>query len=143
MAFSTGGGKTKSFTEINITPLTDIFLVLMIMMMVLAPMFQQSDPNIKLPPIFAGTQLEENTAVLEVSKTGEYKLNGKEVKEQNLQQRLSELPVEMKAMPLVLRADGDTQSSAVMVVYEVAADAGFAKMMMAGEPARADAESKE
>ena len=130
-----GGGKAKTFTEINITPLTDIFLVLMIMMMVLAPMFQQSDPNIKLPPIFTGSQLEENTAILEVSKTGLYKLNGEEVTEAGLAKKLAELPAEMKQMPLVLRADADTQSSAVMVIYDMASEAGFAKLSVAGEPA--------
>ena len=39
MAFSTNK-KQKLFTEINITPLTDIFLVLLIIMMVVAPSFQ-------------------------------------------------------------------------------------------------------
>ena len=138
MTISMDSGKTKTFTEINRTPLTDIVLVLMIMMMVLAPMFQQSDPNIKLPPILTGGQLEENTAILEISKAGEYKLNGTAIAESALQQKLTELPKETKAMPLVLRADGDTQSSAVMVVYDMASEAGFEKMSVAGEPANRD-----
>ena len=42
MAFSTNK-KQKMFNEINITPLTDIFLVLLIIMMVVAPSFQSMD----------------------------------------------------------------------------------------------------
>ena len=38
--------KGSLFTEINITPLTDIFLVLLIIMMVIAPTFQSNDNNI-------------------------------------------------------------------------------------------------
>ena len=42
MAFSSNK-KQKLFTEINITPLTDIFLVLLIIMMVVAPSFQSME----------------------------------------------------------------------------------------------------
>ena len=43
-----------SFNEINITPLTDIFLVLLIIMMVIAPTFQSNDSSIKMPEINSG-----------------------------------------------------------------------------------------
>ena len=39
----------KSFNEINITPLTDIFLVLLIIMMVVAPMLDQQGLNLAVP----------------------------------------------------------------------------------------------
>ena len=42
-------GKKKTVNEINITPLTDIFLVLLIIMMVIAPSFQSIDNNIQIP----------------------------------------------------------------------------------------------
>ena len=46
MGMKTGKGKNAMFTEINITPLTDIFLVLLIIMMVVAPTFQSVDNSI-------------------------------------------------------------------------------------------------
>lgn len=46
--------KGKMFTEINITPLTDIFLVLLIIMMVVAPTFQSMDNAITIPEINSG-----------------------------------------------------------------------------------------
>ena len=52
MAF--GSKKGKLFTEINITPLTDIFLVLLIIMMVVAPSFQSMDNAITIPEINSG-----------------------------------------------------------------------------------------
>ena len=38
-----------SFNEINITPLTDIFLVLLIIMMVIAPLLDQQGLNLTVP----------------------------------------------------------------------------------------------
>ena len=54
MAFSSSKNKKTLFTEINITPLTDIFLVLLIIMMVIAPSFQSVDNNINIPEINSG-----------------------------------------------------------------------------------------
>jgi uncharacterized paraquat-inducible protein A len=51
MNFSSNGKERKTFNDINITPLTDIFLVLLIIMMVIAPSFQSVDNNISMPNI--------------------------------------------------------------------------------------------
>ena len=51
--------KRSTFNEINITPLTDIFLVLLIIMMVIAPSFQSMDNNIKMPEVNSGVAVEE------------------------------------------------------------------------------------
>ena len=42
-------GHRKTFNEINITPLTDIFLVLLIIMMVIAPLLDQQGLNLAVP----------------------------------------------------------------------------------------------
>jgi len=42
-----GGGGT--FTEINVTPLTDVFLVLLVIMILIAPLIDKSDLKIKPP----------------------------------------------------------------------------------------------
>ena len=46
-----------SFNEINITPLTDIFLVLLIIMMVIAPMLDQQGLNLAVPEVLLGTSI--------------------------------------------------------------------------------------
>ena len=51
-------GKNAMFTEINITPLTDIFLVLLIIMMVVAPTFQSMDNDINIPEINSGISID-------------------------------------------------------------------------------------
>ena len=63
MNFSSSKDNTRqTFNEINITPLTDIFLVLLIIMMVIAPSFQSIDNNIKMPNINSGLSIEEKNA---------------------------------------------------------------------------------
>jgi biopolymer transport protein ExbD/biopolymer transport protein TolR len=63
-------GKKALFTEINITPLTDIFLVLLIIMMVVAPTFQSVDNSISIPEVNSGTAIEQGKVTVSVTKDG-------------------------------------------------------------------------
>ena len=67
--------KKKTFNEINITPLTDIFLVLLIIMMVIAPSFQSVDNNIKMPEINSGLSIENEKATVSITKDGSFYVN--------------------------------------------------------------------
>ena len=60
-------GKKALFTEINITPLTDIFLVLLIIMMVVAPTFQSVDNSISVPEVNSGTAIEQGKVTVSVN----------------------------------------------------------------------------
>ena len=84
MAIKTSKGKQALFTEINITPLTDIFLVLLIIMMVIAPSFQSMDKNINVPEINSGISIEQKDATVSVTKDGEMFLNGNKISKDNL-----------------------------------------------------------
>ena len=64
------GKKNTMFTEINITPLTDIFLVLLIIMMVVAPTFQSMDNAITMPEINSGVAIEQQNAMVSVTRDG-------------------------------------------------------------------------
>ncbi len=77
MSIKTSKGKDALFTEINITPLTDIFLVLLIIMMVVAPTFQSNDNSINVPEINSGVAIEQKNATVSVSKEGKMYINGK------------------------------------------------------------------
>ena len=77
MGMKTGKGKNAMFTEINITPLTDIFLVLLIIMMVVAPTFQSVDNSITVPEINSGVSIEQKNATVSVTQSGAMFLNDK------------------------------------------------------------------
>ena len=60
-----------SFNEINITPLTDIFLVLLIIMMVIAPMLDQQGLNLAVPEIVNSENIKSDSKILNVVVTSD------------------------------------------------------------------------
>lgn len=134
MAFK--GKKGQIFNEINITPLTDIFLVLLIIMMFVAPMFQSADKNIEIPEINSGVAIEEDSqsAVLSISKDGHYYVNSKEINPQNLTSELEALVGKVKEKKIIVKADASVKSKEIIGVIQAAQDTGFEKLVVAGEP---------
>ena len=127
-------GRRTTFNEINITPLTDIFLVLLIIMMVIAPSFQSIDNNIKMPEINSGLAIEQKNATVSITKDGSFYLNEKKVSCAFLEGDLTSLVSQLEKKELVVRADKDTKSSEIMKVMKAAQNAGFEKLIVAGEP---------
>jgi len=133
MAISTNK-KGKMFTEINITPLTDIFLVLLIIMMVVAPTFQSMDNAITIPEINSGIAIEQNKAIVSITKEGQMYLNGSPINEENLVQELTLLKETLEKPEVVVKADEKVKSAEIMKVMNAAQDAEYKKLIVAGEP---------
>ena len=134
MAFSSSNNKKSLFTEINITPLTDIFLVLLIIMMVIAPSFQSVDNNINIPEINSGISIEQKNAEIAVTKSGQYYLNGRAISSDNLVTELTNLKPNLEKPEVVVKADTLTKSSEIQKIMKAAQEAEFAKLVLAGEP---------
>lgn len=134
MAFSSSGKKNKAFTEINITPLTDIFLVLLIIMMVVAPTFQSMDNSITIPEINRGVSIEQKNATVSITKEGLMYVNGKEISPDTLTDELAALKPSLEKPEVVVKADERVKSSEIMKVMNAAQDAEFKKLIVAGEP---------
>ena len=127
-------GKKPVFNEINITPLTDIFLVLLIIMMVIAPSFQSLDKNIVIPEINSGVSIEEKNATVSLTKEGEMFLNGERTDEEKLEGDLAALISNLDKKEVVVKADEKAKSSDIMKIMRSAQNAGFEKLVVAGEP---------
>ncbi len=134
MKISKDGEKKASFNEINITPLTDIFLVLLIIMMVIAPSFQSQNQNIKMPEINSGVSVEEKNATVSITKEGEMFLNDEKITEDKLAEKLEILGGDAEDKQVIVKADEKTKSSEIMKVMRAAQDAGYEKLIVAGEP---------
>ena len=126
-------GKKPVFNEINITPLTDIFLVLLIIMMVIAPSFQSLDKNIVIPEINSGVSIEEKNATVSLTKEGEMFLNGERTDEEKLESDLASLIANLDKKEVVVKADEKAKSSDIMKIMRSAQNAGFEKLVVAGE----------
>ena len=90
-------GKKALFTEINITPLTDIFLVLLIIMMVVAPTFQSIDTSITVPEINSGTSIEQGKITVSVTQSGDVYIETKKVDINSLATELENLKKDTEA----------------------------------------------
>ena len=127
-------GKNAMFTEINITPLTDIFLVLLIIMMVVAPTFQSVDNSITIPEINSGVAIEQKNATISVTQNGSMFLNDKKVNPDNLASELLALKPSLEKKEVVVKADEKVKSSEIMKIMNAAQDAEYKKLIVAGEP---------
>ena len=127
-------GKKALFTEINITPLTDIFLVLLIIMMVIAPSFQSIDNSITVPEINSGTSIEQGKVTVSVAKDGMIYVDGARTSMSTLRNDLERLKGENENPEVVVKADEKTKSSIILEIMDAAQDAHYKKLIVAGEP---------
>lgn len=134
MSIKTAKGKDALFTEINITPLTDIFLVLLIIMMVVAPTFQSADKSINVPEINSGVAVEQRNATVSVTKEGTMYINGKKINPSGLADELVAIKPSLEKKEVVVKADEKAKSSEIMQIMDAAKEAEFTKLILAGEP---------
>ena len=127
-------GKKALFTEINITPLTDIFLVLLIIMMVVAPTFQTMDNSISIPEVNSGTSIEQGKVTVAVTKDGTIYVDGNKISMGLLTGELERLKTDDENAEVVVKADEKVKSSIIMEIMDAAQDAHYKKLIVAGEP---------
>ncbi|MBQ8459491.1 biopolymer transporter ExbD [bacterium] len=133
MAFS-NKKKQKLFTEINITPLTDIFLVLLIIMMVVAPSFQSMDNAVDVPEVNNGINIEQEKVTVSITKDGAMYINGESIKPSQLTDKLIAAKGDAETPEVVVKADKTIKSSTIMNVMDAAQNAEYKKLIVAGEP---------
>ena len=133
MAFSKKK-KEKLFTEINITPLTDIFLVLLIIMMVVAPSFQSMDNAVDVPEINNGVNIEDTKVTVSVLQDGSMYVNGEPTKTSALTDKLLAAKTDPEKAEVVVKADKNIKSAKIMTIMNAAQDAEYKKLVVAGEP---------
>lgn len=114
-----------TFSEINITPLTDIFLVLLIIMMVIAPLLDQQGLNLTVPENVAEEHVQKDTKILTVSVSADnkYYIDGQEVSAEALG---STIKTQAKNYPdgLMIQTDGNATHGAVVKVMDSARNSG-------------------
>lgn len=115
----------KTFNEINITPLTDIFLVLLIIMMVVAPLLDQQGISLSVPENVEAEQIEKDPQILTVyiSEDNKYFINNEEIEKDRLGTTLAQ---EIKNYPdgLLIKTDENSKHGAVVTLMDKARYAG-------------------
>jgi len=117
------------FNEINITPLTDIFLVLLIIMMVIAPLLDQQGLKLTVPNEQEVQQKpkETKTINIDVSAKGEYSMDGKPISADNLLFAIQDA-AKIKKDGLLIQPNGDASHGDVVKVMDAGRNAGIANI---------------
>ena len=128
-------GRRSVMAEINVTPLVDVMLVLLIIFMVTAPMMTQG-LEVDLPEATTkALPQQEEPLVVTITKEGEVFLKKELMTSEALQERLAAMDQDVKKTGIYLRAD---KTVAYGVVTSTMADihaAGFDKLGMITVPA--------
>jgi biopolymer transport protein ExbD len=136
MAVQLGGqGGVKS--DINVTPLVDVMLVLLIIMMIVAPLLQQG-VSVKLP-VATNTVEKPDTqeqTVLAIDSNRRLYLNAVPVQKDDLQRRVTEILESKKDRIVIIKADEDVEYSAVMDAMDQLRASGIEDMGLITDPRR-------
>jgi len=108
-----GGGGVKS--DINVTPLVDVMLVLLIIMMIVAPLLNQG-VSLQLPQAQNSTEMPETQGqtVLAITADGSYWVDSIQVPLNGLARRMDEVLSSKNEQLVIIKADDEAQYGAVM-----------------------------
>ena len=117
--------KRQTFNEINITPLTDIFLVLLILMMVIAPILDQQGLSLAVPEYVEENQLNKDAKILtvQVTEDDKYIVNNEPVAESDLLNVLKEQS-KINTDGVLIQAAGNSSHQSVVRLMDNARNAG-------------------
>lgn len=120
-----------SFNEINITPLTDIFLVLLIIMMVIAPLLDQQGLNLAVPEIVNEEQIVKDSKIMNFTVTADNRYFFKDA-EINAAELESTVARNAKDFPdgLLIQVDDNAEHGAVVKLMDSARNAGVTSISL-------------
>jgi biopolymer transport protein ExbD len=129
------GSGSAIMAEINITPLTDIFLVLLIIFMVTSVAMVQSGATINLPQV-QETESEPRQIVITVTPQREIFINNMPTTLADLETVLRPLVAAQKDIPVILEGDKDVILGEAVKVLSIAQRAGATQIAIAAERSR-------
>ncbi len=135
MAMTPLGGSDESsgiVSEINITPLTDIFLVLLIIFMITSSAMIESGGKVNLPKAVA-TQSESRGTTVTLTPKREIFVNQKKVSEDNLETTLKDALNGSADKTVILRGDRDVLLGETVKVMSIIKRAGASDIAIAAE----------
>ena len=135
MAMDLGGAKGGVKSDINVTPLVDVMLVLLIIMMLVAPLLQQG-VSVTLPT--AGNTVDkpetQGQTVIAIAKDKQIYLNTKPVKEDELGKKVSDIVENQKEKIVIIKADRAVPYGTVMTTMDQLRKAGIEDIGLITDP---------
>ncbi len=119
MSMDVGGAKGGMKADINVTPLVDVMLVLLIIMMLIAPMLQKG-VDVKLPQAANTTDKPETQeqTVVAIDASRQLFLNGIRIREDDLRTQIETLMESRTEKIVLIKADVDAPYSSIMATMD-------------------------
>ena len=126
MAMDVGGAKGGPKSDINVTPLVDVMLVLLIIMMLIAPMLQKGVP-VTLPVADNTVDKPEtqNQTVVAVDSKNKFYVDGLPVERAVMADRVKTKLEDMTERIVIIKGDQDASYSAIMAAMDDLRKAGI------------------
>ena len=128
-----GSGRHRALAEINITPLVDVMLVLLIISMLAAPMLQKGIP-LDLPATETSQDIKDPHTVVSLDRDGRLRLNDQPVHPDLLERRMKSLATGSPGETVFLRADKLIPYGEVLLVMDRIRKAGVTRIALVTVP---------
>jgi biopolymer transport protein ExbD/biopolymer transport protein TolR len=134
MAFTAANGRTQSaIADINVTPLVDVVLVLLIIFMVTAPVLQ-SGIEVSVPRTRTVKEITEERTVISINKDQRVFLGNDPININEIKTRLRQKIRDPQHQSVFLRADQDVPFGAFATVMDAVKQAGITNVSIVTQP---------
>jgi len=135
MAMDVGAAKGGPKSEINVTPLVDVMLVLLIIMMLIAPMLQKGVP-VQLPSANNGTQKPDtqDQTVVSIDAQNQMWVNGLQYSKDEFAAKVKAALEDKKEKIVLIKGDQDAKYSAVMAAMDALREAQIEDIALITDP---------
>ena len=134
MAFDSRDG--EEIASINVIPLVDIILVVLIIFMVTAPMFIKPTINVNLPKAASGDQTAPSKLNIALTADGRINLNGQFVNDDAVRQKALEELSKNQDTQAIISADKDVPHGKVIALLDIVKTAGVKKFAISIEKSK-------
>ncbi len=134
MAFTAANGRTQtSISDINVTPLVDVVLVLLIIFMVTAPVLQ-SGIEVSVPKTRTVKEITEERMVISINKQQRVFLGNDPVNINEIKSKLRQRIRDPQNQSVFIRADEDVPFGAFATVMDAVKSAGITNVSIVTQP---------
>ena len=126
---TTGSKRRRVFAEMNLVPLIDVSLILVIIFMVLTPILVNQQLTVKLPKASSGAPAESDSAVtIQISRSGAVTIEGVAVNWEKVEREMTLRLSKAAGKTVLVQADRLTPVEKVVTVLDYAKKLGVGKL---------------